>query len=240
MRREEYVEHLRADSATTADAVRADPDAPVPTCPGWDRRALLRHLGGVHAWVRAQLAAGPGERRTHEDAERPPAGDELFDWFATGATALAAGLEAMDLDASWPTSWGARPGLWFPRRMAQETAVHRWDVAPAPLDGDLAADGLDELLRSFLRRVPAERLEGVAGTIHLHATDAQLQAPCEWLLSLGPDGIQADPVHAKGDVALRGPASDLLLWAWNRAPLDRLEVLGDAALAARWSSIVTL
>jgi uncharacterized protein (TIGR03083 family) len=240
MHRAQYVQHVRADSAAAVAAGRADPDAPVPTCPGWDRRALLRHLGTVHAWVRAQLATGPGERRTHADGEPAPEGDELFDWFAAGAEALADGLEVMDLDVAWPTSWGPRPGLWFPRRMAQETAVHRWDVDPAPLDGDLAADGLDELLRTFLGRASLDQLAEVSGTIHLHATDPDLSAPCEWLLTLGPGGIEAEPIHAKGDVALRGPASDLLLWAWNRVPLDRLEVLGDATVAARWPEIVAL
>ena len=49
-------------------------------------------------------------------------------------------------------------------------------------------------------------------------------------MTLGPDGISFEHGHAKGDVALRGTASDLLLWAWNRVPVDdRFEVFGDAA-----------
>ncbi|MEX2031704.1 MAG: hypothetical protein WEA81_02445, partial [Dehalococcoidia bacterium] len=46
-------------------------------------------------------------------------------------------------------------------------------------------------------------------------------------------------VHAKGDVAARGTASDLLAWQLGRGPLDRLEVFGDEALLARWREIAT-
>ena len=73
------------------------------------------------------------------------------------------------------------------------------------------------------------------GTIHLHATDTD----GEWLVRLGPDGITFDHGHAKGDVALRGPAEDLLLWVWNRAPVDdRFEVFGDPALLETWRTAV--
>jgi uncharacterized protein (TIGR03083 family) len=237
---QQHSEHVRADSAALLAAVRAEPDARVPACPEWDRATLLRHVANVHAWVRAQLAAGPGEERTFRDAERPPDGNAIYDWFEAGAVALADGLATIDTDVDWPTWAGPQPGAWFPRRMAQETAVHRWDVVPTPLDADLAADGLDELLVSFLGFMPKERFAEVSGTIHLHATDEDLTEPCEWLLTLGPAGVTAEQVHAKADVALRGPASDLLLWAWNRVPLDRFEVLGDATLAARWPELVSV
>ena len=240
MRQEEYAQHVRSDSAALLAAVRAEPDARVPSCPEWDRATLLRHVANVHSWVRAQVAAGPDEERTFRDGERPPEGEELYDWFETRSSALADGLATMDVAATWPTWAGPQPGTWFPRRVAQETAMHRWDVAPTPIDGDLAADGLDELFRGFLHFLPKEQFADAAGTIHLHATDPDLAEPCEWLLTLGPQGVVAERIHAKGDVALRGPASDLLLWAWNRVPLDRFEVLGDAALAARWSSLVSI
>ena len=46
--------------------------------------------------------------------------------------------------------------------------------------------------------------------------------------------------HAKGDLAVRGPASSLLLWAYNRVPAgaDGLESFGDPALLDGWASIV--
>jgi predicted lipid carrier protein YhbT len=46
--------------------------------------------------------------------------------------------------------------------------------------------------------------------------------------------------HAKGDVAVRAPASDLLLFLWGRIPPDRLEVMGDTALLPRWFELVPM
>ena len=44
--------------------------------------------------------------------------------------------------------------------------------------------------------------------------------------------------HAKGDVAARGTASDLLLFLWGRVPATALEVFGDAALLDRFRSAI--
>jgi hypothetical protein len=77
----------------------------------------------------------------------------------------------------------------------------------------------------------------VAGTLHLHATDVE----GEWLVRLGEDGVTFTLGHAKGDVALRGTAEDLLLWCWNRVPVDeRFEVFGDASLLEAWRATVVI
>ena len=34
-------------------------DNPVPGCPGWDVRELVRHLGMIHLWAAAHVAAQP-------------------------------------------------------------------------------------------------------------------------------------------------------------------------------------
>lgn len=231
-----HLEHLRVDSAALLAACVAAPTAAVPACPGWTRADLLGHVAGVHSWVRAQLGAGPAERVRFSAIELPPAGDELPAWFEANAAALAAELATMDVDATWQTWAGPQPGTFFPRRMAQETAVHRRDADPAPLDAALAVDGVDELLDLFAPRLPAERFAGLDATVHLHATDTD----GEWLVHLTPDGLRAERAHAKGDVALRGTAGDLLLWAWNRASVDdRFEVFGDATVLDRWRSTVT-
>jgi hypothetical protein len=105
------------------------------------------------------------------------------------------------------------------------------------LDPEMAVDGVDELLELFAPRLPAERFAGTEPvSIHLHATDTE----GEWLVRLGPDGVTYEHGHAKGDVAVRGPAADLLLWSWNRAPVDeRFEVFGDRAPLATWRTAVT-
>lgn len=230
-----HLDHLRADGAALLAVYRDDPAAPVPTCPGWDRTALLAHVAGVHAWVRAQLATGTEERVRLGAIAPPPDGDDLPGWYEQGLTELVDGLGAMDLTVPWPTWAGPQPGTFYPRRMAQETAVHRRDAEPCPFDPELAVDGIDELLELFAPRIPADRLGGTTGTLHLHATDVD----GEWLIELTAEGIRFEHGHAKGDVALRGTAGDLLLWAWNRAPVDdRFQVFGDNALLRAWREAV--
>lgn len=235
-----HIDHLRVDSATLLAAQRADPTAPAWAGTGWSRTALLHHVANVHGWVRAQLALGTGERIRFSTVEPAPDGDDLPGWFEAGAAELVELLSAMDVSATWPTWAGPQPGTFFPRRMAQETAVHRWDCTGGAIDADLAVDGIDELLELFVPRLPAERLVeglGTSGrTIHLHATDVE----GEWLVRLAGDGITFERGHAKGDVAVRGQAADLLLWTWNRTPVDdRFEVFGDAALLETWRTAVT-
>jgi uncharacterized protein (TIGR03083 family) len=231
----EHLDHLRTDSAALLAACVADPAAPVPSCPGWDRTALLAHVAGVHAWVRAQLAAGTSERVRLGTIEGPPEGADLPGWYEAGAAELIAGLGAMDVSATWPTWAGPQPGTFYPRRMAQEAAVHRWDADHLPIDPALAVDGIDEHLELFAPRIPADRFDGAAGTIHLHATDHD----GEWLVHLTREGVRFEHGHAKGDVALRGGAGDLLLWAWNRVPVDdRFEVFGAPDLLEVWHGAV--
>jgi predicted lipid carrier protein YhbT len=62
----------------------------------------------------------------------------------------------------------------------------------------------------------------------------------EWLVTLGPTGVTVEHAHAKGDVAVRGTASDLLLLLWNRAGADRFQVFGDTSLLDRWRASVTV
>ncbi len=51
-------------------------------------------------------------------------------------------------------------------------------------------------------------------TIHLHCTDGE----GEWLITRAGDDVVVTREHAKGDVAARGTASDLLLFLWGRVP----------------------
>jgi hypothetical protein len=67
--------------------------------------------------------------------------------------------------------------------------------------------------------------KALPGSVHLHCTDSE----GEWLVH--PDG-RVEAIHAKGDAAIRGPASDLLLALYTRVPLSAVEVIGDAGLAA--------
>ena len=238
MEHSEYLTHIRRDAAALARAARgAGPDAAVPSCPDWDVAKLVKHTGTTHRWVLAVLDArgpvGPGEF----ELALPDAHDDYPEWFEHGAGGLVRALDAEDPDADvW--SWGADQHVRFwSRRMADETSVHRWDAQcaagePEPIDGALAADGIDEFLDNVAYYPELRGVVGPGDTLHLHCTDRE----GEWLLGLGPDGLTVRREHAKGDVAIRGTASDLALFLVGRAPPDALEVHGDPSVADRWQA----
>ena len=233
-----HLAHLRADATTLLEATRAEPDAPVPACPGWDRRALLKHLCVPYGWATAQALAGPDEKRGFRDAARPGDDDDVLEFFDRAADQVVAALGAIDADALWPTFTGPQPGAWFPRRMAMETAIHRHDGAGGAVDAALAVDGVAELLEVLAPLLPPDAFGGVASTVHLHATDLDTG---EWLVTIGPERVAHERIHAKGDAAVRATASDLFLFAWNRIPLDdRFEVIGDRAAAERWTTTIVI
>lgn len=218
--------------------------APVAACPGWDVQRLIGHLGRVHHWAAAHLASDPASDEEVSGGPRPPTGDAILPWYRESVDLLVAELDRHDPDAPARTFAGpADARFWF-RRQAHEVAVHRWDledaVAPgeaAPIDPALAADGLDEWLGFFVPRFLArhDRIppDLVGATVHVHCTDEGLVPGAgEWLLRLTEDGSELERAHAKGDAALRGPASDLLLVAWHRLPLDRVDGVGDLERAA--------
>lgn len=233
---DQHVAHVRADATAVLAAARAEPDAPVVACDGWDRTTLIRHLCVPLGWATVQAEAGPDEERRFRDAPRPAEDEDVFDFFEAAVERGVAALAAMDPAATFPTWAGPRPGAWFPRRMAHELAVHRWDAAGGSFDAALAVDGVDELLDEFAPLVDPARLEGRSSTVHLHATDHD---DGEWLVTIGPERVASERAHAKGDAAVRGTASDLYLFAWNRVPLDdRFEVLGERAAAERWAATI--
>jgi uncharacterized protein (TIGR03083 family) len=235
---------LATDGGALADAAEGHLDQPVGTCPDWAVRDLVAHVGGVHNWVCATVAAG-GERISRAQLDPAPEGDtELLGWYRSGLTRL---LQALDVDPAAP-AWTFSPSApanvgWWQRRQALETAVHRWDaqeaaaVAPvAPIDAELAVEGIDELLTEFLPGLLSSGApDGLKGTFHLHATDT----PGEWWLDFDASGLATKREHAKADTAVRGPASGLYLWLWNRQSPEEagLDVFGRPETVTAWSGI---
>jgi hypothetical protein len=70
----------------------------------------------------------------------------------------------------------------------------------------------------------------------LHCTDTA----GEWLTTFVDGHPTTIREHAKGDIAVRGPASPLYAWAWNRVPItaDGLNTAGDTSLLDAWASVV--
>ncbi|MGO9874200.1 MAG: maleylpyruvate isomerase family mycothiol-dependent enzyme [Acidimicrobiia bacterium] len=238
---DEYVAAIRVEGdALATAAARAGVDAPVPSCPEWTVADLLGHIGRIHRSV-AHLV---DTRATAWDQDwrggDPPAPAERVEWFAAGvplvADALAAAGPGVEL---YSLTSDQSSGFWA-RRQAHETAMHRVDAQLAaggtePIAQPLAVDGIDEFfdLISFLAL--AETARGAGETLHFHCTDG----PGEWLARLDPDGLVVTREHAKGDVAARGAASDLLLYLHGRGGVDALDVFGDAALLTRWRELVS-
>lgn len=236
-----HLAHVRADAAALAAAARTAPDAPIPTCPGWAMPDLVTHVGQVHQWVAVTVETRAVERVSRRDLPGLPSGADLLPAFEAGTERLLAALDGIGPDdAVW--NWTAhipQTGAFWHRRMAQETAVHRADAeagagtAASTLDGALAVDGIDELLFTILPTLlrATESSVDLDGSLHLHATDRD----GEWLVAVTDGALSVERSHGKGDAALRGTASDLYLWATNRAPIDRLECFGDEAIPARWT-----
>ena len=234
---------LASEGAALGSAAEGRLDRPVPSCPEWDMAQLVTHVGMVHTWVRAVVAAG-GERVGRADLSSPPEEQaELIGWYRGGLGAL---VEALQVDPDSP-AWTFSPAApdtvrWWRRRQALETAVHRWDAQaaagedPEPIDPMLAVDGIDELLGEFAPGLLGGRDKGdLTGSFHIHATDA----PGEWWLDFDAPDQPPKREHAKADTAVRGPASGLYLWLWNRQNLEEagLEVFGRREVADAWSEV---
>jgi uncharacterized protein (TIGR03083 family) len=229
-----YVEAVRTDGEAALAAIGAAPSAPVPSCPGWDAHTLALHLGRL--WRYVSLQARSAEQQ--DDSGRPADGEDPLVWAADGLAALLLTLTETDPRAeawNWTRSEPKTSAFWF-RRMAQETAMHRWDAEsasgePAPITGWLAADGIDEVATMWLPRRRGRTKEDVVGTAHLHAADPSPGQPAEWFLEFGPQGkVACRYVHEKGDAVLRGTASDILLRMWKRP--SGVEEFGDETVRA--------
>jgi len=244
MEMQHYLDQLTQNSERLADAAAAaGVDAPVPSCPGWTVTDLLGHCVSGDIWARSVVErgkAGSIEGTRPDPLDPSLRGDALVQAFRDGAAALVAELSSVPPDTPvWTFSPANRTASFWQRRRAQETAVHRYDAelaarVPTPLDAALAVDGIDEILTMFLPRLADNFGPMGDGTVHLHCTDVD----GEWLFTRRDGEITVTAEHAKGDVAARGTASDLLLFLWGRVPADALEVFGDADVLARFRDAI--
>ncbi len=196
----DYLAAVRRDAGAIFEMCGAEPGRAIPSCPGWTAADLTTHLLDTFA---GEIAGYPDPA----DELAPPEALEV----------------ALDLLSRDPRSDVARA-------VAQESAVHRWDAACAfaidySVEPELACDSIPSffedawpMLLDYLKR-PA----GSGQTLHLHRTDGE----GEWLVTLSERPVVTRE-HRKADVAVRGTASDLLLWLWGR--MDPPEVLGDVSV----------
>lgn len=213
--------------------------ARLPHIEGWTVHNVVGHTGWICRYVDLALASDPDTPPSRADVPEPPAGADVFAWFNEARTMISERLATVDpasMHPSWAGPWSAAQ---WARRMANEASMHRWDAfaafaSPQPIDTALAADGIEEVLELFApQRLLFDELDAAGQSIHLHATDIESG---EWTITFTADGMSWERSHTKGDVAARGPASDLLLLLWSRIPPSRLQLFGDATLLDRWQA----
>ncbi len=241
--KEFWLAGLRAEGAAFRAAVGQDGalELPVPSCPQWTVEGLVGHLASIYWFV-----AGHAGRGVTTPPERAPAGGGDK---PTGAAALAffdeqyARLFTLldGLDPALPAwNWAPQPkkAEFWHRRMAHETAVHRWDAQMAvglsePIEAKLASDGITEVIDTWL---PAGRRKGPSdrhGVVALRAIDVEevwdVRLRGEGVALLDTDTLFDDDDHHERAIAT-GTASDLLLALYGRVNFDVLEVAGDESL----------
>ncbi|MEV0647622.1 maleylpyruvate isomerase family mycothiol-dependent enzyme [Phytomonospora sp. NPDC050363] len=232
----DYLDALHRDATAFRGALAPDTlDSPVPPCPDWTLRDLAVHLGTVHQRIAAVVKRGALDKPDDLPVDAPA---DVAGFFDASYAELSATLQAMPADGpAW--NWAPQPktALFWARRAALETALHRWDAQVSvgvtePIGDDLADDGIDEVLDTWL---PAGRrldpATDAAGLAHLIATDSEK----EWFLRLNGERVvllDAPSVDSDEPVDVRasGPASDVLLSLWGRVPFDMLSIEGDPAL----------
>jgi len=201
---------IAQESAAFQRAVSGNFGARVPSCPDWDVGDLTAHLGAVQRFHALHVVRGVVDSPT-ERAEVPEDDAELLPWFEEGTRLLLAALDALPADApawNWAPHTPQTVAFW-PRRMALEAAVHRWDAENARHDAhgfdvEVAEDGIDEVLDFFLpRQLATGRTQVPEGTLRLVSLER------EWSFGGGR------PVQTA-----QGTAGDLALGLWRRVELD--------------------
>jgi uncharacterized protein (TIGR03083 family) len=234
-----------ADLAAVVDCT--DPALPVPACPGWTLRQLATHVGRAHRWA-AEIITTRSEQfiefESVPDRRLPDDHTARGRWLTAGAARLVTAIRDAGDDRMW-TLGSIGPASFWARRMAHETTVHCADAQLAAGDevsipAELAADAIDEWLTTMsgpLFGQPDPRADALAlgRTLHVHATDPGLGDAGEWLVRHSGDGVQVRSGHAKADVALAGPAQEILLVLLRRRPAaSQVSVHGDDSVLSRW------
>jgi len=238
----DFIAQLDAHGSALADAAeRAGLDAAVPTCPEWDVRALLGHVGTVHRWAGGIVRGEPGAR---EQDDFPAPEDGVISWFREGHAALVSSLRSApaDLDV-WAFLPAPSPLTFWARRQAHETAIHRADAEAAAgsiprYDAEFAIDGIAELLEGFYAR-PRGRLVADPGfSLRVAPTDSD----ASWTVRVDPDKRTTvrhdEPATEQADCTLTAPASELYLDLWNRG--GSTTAIGDPRVMQTWRDLATV
>jgi uncharacterized protein (TIGR03083 family) len=200
-------------------AAATDLGADVPGCPGWTVRDLLSHVLGVYRHKNAAFAKGAAPEGPEAGWGAIADGDDVVALLRDEAAVLRTNLDHDPAAPAW-SWWPAEQtvGFWQ-RRMAQETAVHRWDAESAtlgaddadPIADDLADDGVDELLGWLTWDWSDYPQAGADGRRVLVSTGVH-----SWTVTLHERAVEVGPGGEDADALLAGEPSGLLLHLWGR------------------------
>jgi uncharacterized protein (TIGR03083 family) len=192
-------------------------------------RELTQHLGSVHRFHARHVVRGVTDSPEPFAAELPPDA-ELLSWFDRGVDELLTVLQATPLERpawNWASHTPQTAAFW-PRRMALETAVHRWDAesahgATTGFALPVAVDGIDEMVTVMGPCGPEADIPTGTAVVRAHDADRS------WAVRLAPHTFEVlAQVPETPDAALEGAASAVLLALWGRS--DEVETSGDPAL----------
>jgi uncharacterized protein (TIGR03083 family) len=235
----EHLEALRESvDSFVSDARGAGLDAPVPTAPEWDVRALIAHLGMVHRWATDCVLGKRLDPSTYE-TEGLESSDPVT-WLRDGSRELLTALDEapVDLEAFVFLNDAPAPRLFWARRQCHETTIHSVDALAAKLGRtptadetwvtqQVALDGIDELLTGFMTRPRSTLRTDEPVSIAIRPNDVD----SSWLVRVSDE----PPVVERGagghrrlrrddaDLVLEGTAEQLYLALWNRSD----EVTGE-------------
>jgi len=229
----QYIDALEREGnrlADTADAI--DVAAPVPTCPDWTLRDLLRHIGGVHRWagehIRDRLP-----RILQVDDFRDLVGEwpddaALVDWYRGELQLLLDTFRAAPRDIDCAQFLKSPDPLTFwTRRQAHEATIHRADVETivgrlTPVDTEFALDGIDELVDGFVPRPFMKLRSEEPRTLAIAPDDGDRT----WVLTISEGPVTVSTGRSEADCTVGGNASDIYFALWNRADGLRLAIDG--------------
>jgi uncharacterized protein (TIGR03083 family) len=217
----------------------ADPTTTVPSCPDWSTADLEDHVAHVylHKVEAMRLGAFPSPWP-------PPDGvGTLADTYTALRTEFAA-HEPSETSVTWFDP-DQTIGFWI-RRMAQETVIHRVDAELAaggtitPIEPDLAVDGIDELLHTFVEFASASWPEDFAEVLPGadHRPVLILAGDRAWTVTAGPEHIVIADVapDTAADAVVTGDPGAVYRWLWNRG--GDVTIDGDEALALQLHSVL--
>jgi uncharacterized protein (TIGR03083 family) len=236
MERDAFLAYLDADFRRLR-AVAADPAAPVPTCPEWTVDDLRRHVAMVY------LHKVETMRRGGDPDTWPPD----LDGEATAALLDRSYAELVDefaarSDSDRASTWydpDQSVGFWV-RRMAHETVIHRVDAELAggepiaEIPADLAADGIDEVLETFLAYASRKWPEDFGDLLRDDGAVLVATGGARWLVRVGQGVVRVVPDTAgQATAQVSGDPAAVLLWLWRRAGNEAVRIDGDTAVVAR-------